>query len=65
MGHSKSLYLECCSIINLMWLSSAAIRARGLHGPRINAYTTRDTANQAFVDAYMASRVSAYPAPAL
>jgi hypothetical protein len=35
------------------------VRARGLHGPRVTVYTTRESANQAFVDAYMASRVSA------
>ncbi len=37
----------------------AAMHARGLHGPRLTAYTTHDTANQAFVDAYMASHVTA------
>lgn len=28
-------------------------------------YTTRESANQAFVDAYMASRVIALPAPGM
>ena len=34
------------------------MRARGLRGPRVSVYTSRESANQAFVDAYMAGRVS-------
>ena len=63
MGPSKPHYLDCGCSNNLLWLRVAAIYARGLRESRITVYTTRDSANQAFVDAYMGSRVSAYPAP--
>ena len=57
-----SLFWNSAVLTNLLWLR-VAIHARGLRATCVTVYTTRESANQAFVDAYMAGRVSALPAP--